>query len=78
MRTSPERYVSMQEAERALWKMADDGRADCTHDRRFYATGMDRILEVRKTLQPDAGLECVQRLDDRLYDWQATLSTLQR
>ena len=37
MRTSPERYVTRQEAERALWKMADDGRADCTHDRRFYA-----------------------------------------
>ena len=25
------------EAEWALWKMADDGRADCSHDRRFYA-----------------------------------------
>jgi integrase len=37
MRTSPERYMTRQEAERALWKMADDGRADCTHDRRFYA-----------------------------------------
>jgi len=37
MRTSPERYTTRQEAERALWKMADDGRADCTHDRRFYA-----------------------------------------
>ena len=37
MRTSPERYVSRQEAGRALWKMVDDGRADCTHDRRFYA-----------------------------------------
>ena len=46
--------------------------------RTWYATGMDRILEVRKTLQPDAGLDFVQRLDDRLYDWQATLSTLQR
>ena len=46
--------------------------------RTWYATGMDRILEVRKTLQPDAALDCVQRLDDRLYDWQATLSTLQR
>jgi hypothetical protein len=44
----------------------------------WYATGMDRVLEVRKTLQPDAELECVQRLDDRLYGWQATLSTLQR
>ena len=37
MRTSPERYATRQEAERALWKMADVGRADCTHDRRFYA-----------------------------------------
>ena len=37
MRTSPERYATRHEAERALWKMADDGRADCTHDRRFYA-----------------------------------------
>jgi hypothetical protein len=46
--------------------------------RQWYATGMDRVLEVRKALQPDAGLDCVQRLDDRLYDWQATLSTLQR
>jgi integrase len=37
MRTSPERYATRQEAQRALWKMADDGRADCTHDRRFRA-----------------------------------------
>ena len=42
-----------------------------------YATGMDRVLEVRKALQPHAELVCVQRLDDRLYGWQATLSTLQ-
>jgi len=44
----------------------------------WYATGMDRVLEVRKALQPDAELDCVQALDDRLYGWQATLSTLQR
>jgi integrase len=37
MRTSPEQYGTRQEAERTLWKMANDGRADCTHDRRFYA-----------------------------------------
>jgi integrase len=37
MRTSPERYATRPEAQRALWKMADDGRADCTHDRRFNA-----------------------------------------
>ena len=43
----------------------------------WYATGMDRVLEVRKALQPHAELDCVQRLDDRLYGWQATLSTLQ-
>ena len=29
MRTSPEVYSSRAEAERALWKMAGDGRADC-------------------------------------------------
>ena len=44
----------------------------------WYATGMDRVLDVRKALQPDAELACVQQLDDRLYGWQATLSTLQR
>jgi integrase len=37
MRTSPEVYASRAEAERALWKMAIEGRADCHHDRRFYA-----------------------------------------
>ncbi len=37
MRTSPEMYGSRADAERALWKMASDGRADCTYDRRFYA-----------------------------------------
>jgi integrase len=36
-RTSPERFATRETAERALWKMADDGRVDCTHDRRFYA-----------------------------------------
>ena len=37
MRTSPEVYVSRAAAARALWKMADDGRADCNHDRRYLA-----------------------------------------
>ena len=37
MRTSPEIYATRAEAERVLWTMAGDGRADCTHDRRFYA-----------------------------------------
>jgi integrase len=37
MRASPEVYDSRAEAERALWKMAGDGRVDSTHDRRFRA-----------------------------------------
>jgi len=43
----------------------------------WYATGMDRVLEVRKAMQQWAGHECVQRLDDHLYGWQTTLSALQ-
>jgi integrase len=37
MRTSPEAYSTRTDAERALWKMAEDGRADCQHDQRFRA-----------------------------------------
>jgi integrase len=36
-RTSPERFATRDQAEQALWRMADDARADCTHDRRYYA-----------------------------------------
>jgi hypothetical protein len=43
----------------------------------WYATGMDRIRDVRRALQPWADRECVQLLDDRLYGWQATISALQ-
>jgi tetratricopeptide (TPR) repeat protein len=46
--------------------------------RTWYATGMDRVLEIRKALHSWAEQECVQRLDDRLYGWQTTLSALQR
>jgi integrase len=37
MRTAPEVYATRPEAERTLWTMAGDCRADCTQDRRFYA-----------------------------------------
>jgi integrase len=37
MRTSPEVYATRADAERALRKMADEGRADCHHDQRFRA-----------------------------------------
>lgn len=36
-RTSPEAYVSRTDAQRALWAMTVDGRADCTYDRRYRA-----------------------------------------
>lgn len=44
----------------------------------WYATGMERIHDVRRALQPWADTDCVRRLDDRLYGWQTTLSALQR
>jgi hypothetical protein len=36
VRTSPEVHPTRTEAERALWTMADDGRADCDHDRAMW------------------------------------------
>lgn len=46
--------------------------------RTWYATGMDRITQVRRALEPWADQECVRRLDDRLYGWETTLSALKR
>ncbi|WP_344898312.1 transcriptional regulator [Actinomadura meridiana] len=44
----------------------------------WYATGMDRVHQVRRALQPWADTDHVRHLDDRLYGWQTTLSALQR
>ncbi|RLL66670.1 transcriptional regulator [Streptomyces sp. Z26] len=44
----------------------------------WYATGMDRIREVRRALAPWQKEQCVRDLDDRLYDWGMTVSALQR
>ncbi|MCT9009368.1 transcriptional regulator [Streptomyces rhizosphaerihabitans] len=44
----------------------------------WYATGMDRVREVRRTLTPWQSEQCVRDLDDRLYDWGTTVSALQR
>lgn len=44
----------------------------------WYATGMGRIREVRRTLAPWQSEQCVRSLDDRLYDWGTTVSALQR
>jgi integrase len=37
MRTAPEVYPTRDDAEHALWALAENGRADCTHDRRYRA-----------------------------------------
>ncbi|MEO3861195.1 transcriptional regulator [Acrocarpospora sp. B8E8] len=43
----------------------------------WYAAGMDRIRNARRALQQWNDLECVQRLDDRLYEWRTTINALQ-
>ncbi|MBT2457462.1 transcriptional regulator [Streptomyces sp. ISL-86] len=42
----------------------------------WYATGMERIRDVRRGLAPWQHEACVRALDDRLYSWGATLSAL--
>ncbi len=44
----------------------------------WYATGMDRVREVRRALTPHQHERCVRDLDDRLYDWSTTISVLSR
>ncbi|WP_128804437.1 MULTISPECIES: transcriptional regulator [unclassified Streptomyces] len=44
----------------------------------WYATGMDRVREVRRALSPHQHERCVRDLDDRLYDWSTTVSALSR
>ncbi|WP_329311725.1 transcriptional regulator [Streptomyces sp. NBC_01262] len=44
----------------------------------WYATGMDRVRDVRRELAPWQHERCVRELDDRLYGWATTVSALQR
>ncbi|MFD5588355.1 transcriptional regulator [Streptomyces sp. NPDC127063] len=44
----------------------------------WYATGMDRVREVRRALAPHQHERCVRDLDDRLYNWCTTVSALTR
>ncbi|MEU2713353.1 transcriptional regulator [Streptomyces sp. NPDC007205] len=44
----------------------------------WYATGMDRVREVRRALAPYQHERCVRDLDNRLYDWSTTLNALGR
>ncbi|MFE5869666.1 transcriptional regulator [Streptomyces roseifaciens] len=44
----------------------------------WYATGMERVREVRRALAPWQHEPCVRELDDRLYGWGTTVSVLRR
>lgn len=44
----------------------------------WYATGMERVRDVRRTLAPWQHESCVRELDDQLYAWGTTVSALQR
>lgn len=44
----------------------------------WYATGMERVREVRRALTPWQHEPCVRDLDERLYDWGMTLNSLTR
>ncbi|MEV5583648.1 helix-turn-helix transcriptional regulator [Streptomyces parvus] len=46
--------------------------------RTWYATGMDRVREVRQALAAHQREQCVRDLDERLYDWSTTVSALAR
>jgi hypothetical protein len=42
----------------------------------WYATGMERVRSVRQMLNRWDGMACVRELDNKLYDWSATVSSL--
>lgn len=44
--------------------------------RYWYATGMLRVRKLRQSLTPWDSLPCVRQLDERLYDWNTTISAL--
>jgi hypothetical protein len=44
--------------------------------RYWYATGMDRVRAVRQSLTRWDSLPSVRRFDERLYDWNTTVSAL--
>lgn len=44
--------------------------------RTWYATGMERVRAVRASLSQWESLPSVRRLDERLYDWNTTISAV--
>jgi tetratricopeptide (TPR) repeat protein len=69
----------------AVEAAAGDPQAACAYATRaleqlaltWYATGMERVREVRRTLTRWQNESCVRDLDDRLYAWGTTVSALQ-
>lgn len=45
-------------------------------ERHWYATGLERVRDVRRALVPWQHEEYVRNLDDRLYGWGAVVSAL--
>jgi len=70
----------------AVEASAGDPEAACRYalqaldqlERTWYAMGMDRVREVRRSLAPHQHDQCVRELDDRLYGWSTTVSALAR
>ncbi|MFC8859344.1 helix-turn-helix domain-containing protein [[Kitasatospora] papulosa] len=70
----------------AVEAAAGSPEAACQHalsaldqlERTWYATGMDRIRDVRRALAPHQHEPCVRALDERLYGWSTTVSALAR
>jgi tetratricopeptide (TPR) repeat protein len=65
--------VSEKEPDRAC-ALAEEALDQLT--RTWYATGMERVRAVRQSLTPWESLPCVRQLDERLYDWNTTVSAL--
>jgi hypothetical protein len=69
----------------AVEAAAGDPQAACAYAIRaleqlaltWYATGMERVREVRRALAKWQNETCVRDLDDRLYAWGTTVSALQ-
>ncbi|MGW1227628.1 helix-turn-helix domain-containing protein [Streptomyces sp. NPDC001478] len=70
----------------AVEAVARDPEQACAYARRaldqleitWYATGMERVREVRRALAAYQDEQCVRELDDRLYGWATTVSALTR
>ncbi|QFR02456.1 helix-turn-helix transcriptional regulator [Streptomyces phaeolivaceus] len=70
----------------AVEAAADNPEAACGYalraldqlERTWYATGLDRVRDVRRSLAPHQHETCVRDLDDRLFGWATTVSALTR